>query len=154
MNSINPRFFDLEIYAIYKAVNEVMGEDTWRIVWRAGEILIEEVWEEAGLSSTENVFEALETLGTWLSRQGYVDNIEFRRVDEDTFEYIMSDPVITPGAKRLIEMGMVPPHISTSAMFALLKRFGYSAEMIGDPVFMDDGRVLERWRIHSREEQR
>ncbi len=145
MGCIDPRFFDKEIYAIYRAVNEKIGEETWWIVWRAGEILLDELWGELGLSSL-GLGEALKKLGEWLKSVGYVEDIEVRLRDGEA-EYIMTEPVITPGAKRLIDEGMVPPHISTSLLFALLKRYGYRAEMAGDPVFLEDGRVLERWRL-------
>ncbi len=144
---IDPRFFDLEIYSIYKAVNEVLGDETWNIVWRAGEILLNDISKEIGIDAVDDPFKALESLAKWLKKVGYISDIEVRKTGEDTVEYIMADPVITPGAKRLIEEGMVPPHISTALMFATLKRFGLKAEMIGDPIFLDDGRVIEKWRL-------
>lgn len=60
----------------------------------------------------------------------------------------MLNPVILPGARRLLAEGAVPAHISTTLMFALLKkRFGLGAEMVGDPDLRPDGRALERWRL-------
>jgi hypothetical protein len=60
----------------------------------------------------------------------------------------MLDPVILPGAERLIAEGAVPAHISTTLMFALLKkRFGLRAEMVGDPDLRPDGLATERWRL-------
>ena len=42
----------------------------------------------------------------------------------------------------------MPAHISTTLMFALLKkRSGLGAEMVGDPDLEPDGRALERWRL-------
>ncbi len=41
----------------------------------------------------------------------------------------------------------MPAHISTTLMFALLKRFGLGAEMIDDPDLRPDGRAIERWRL-------
>ncbi|MFN2165730.1 MAG: hypothetical protein ACK2U9_05675 [Anaerolineae bacterium] len=62
--------------------------------------------------------------------------------------HIMLNPVILPGAERLIAEGAVPAHISTTLMFALLKRcFGLRAEVVGDPVFSPDGRATERWQL-------
>ena len=145
--SVKPEFFDLELYSVYKAVNEVLGEKTWDIVWRAGEILLDLISEDLGLDNVDDPFEALKRVAEWLKEMGYISDIEVRKTGEDTVEYIMSDPIITPGAKKLIEEGMVPPHVSTSLMFATLKRYGYKAEMVGDPVFLEDGRVIERWRL-------
>ena len=89
----------------------------------------------------------MKRVAAWLKEMRYISDIEVRKTGVDTVEYVMSDPIITPGAKKLIEEGMVPPHVSTSLMFATLKRYGYKAEMVGDPVFLDDGRVIEKWRL-------
>ncbi len=145
--SVKPEFFDLELYSVYKAVNEVLGEKTWDIVWRAGEILLDLISKDLGLDDVDDPFEALKRVAAWLKEMGYISDIEVRKTGVDTVEYVMSDPIITPGAKKLIEEGMVPPHVSTSLMFATLKRYGYKAEMVGDPVFLDDGRVIEKWRL-------
>ncbi|HIQ13220.1 MAG TPA: hypothetical protein EYH44_02390 [Thermoprotei archaeon] len=145
--SVDPRFFDLEIYSIYKAVNELLKERTWDVVWRAGEILLENILDDLSLEETSDPYTALNRLADWLRKVGYIKDIEVRRIGEDSIEYVMSNPIITPGAKKLIGEGLVPPHISTALMFALLKKYGYKAEMIGDPIFLDDGRVVERWRL-------
>lgn len=145
--SVDPRLFDLEIYSIYKAVNELLKDRTWEVVWRAGEILLENILDDLSLEETSDPYTALNKLANWLREMGYIKDIEVRKVGEDSIEYIMSDPIITLGAKKLIEEGLVPPHISTALMFALLKKYGYKAEMVGDPVFLDDGRVVERWRL-------
>ena len=144
---MDPRFFDLEIYSIYKAVNELLKERTWDVVWRAGEILLENILDDLSLEETSDPYTALNKLADWLRKVGYIKDIEVRRIGEDSIEYVMSNPIITPGAKKLIGEGLVPPHISTALMFALLKKYGYKAEMIGDPIFLDDGRVVERWRL-------
>jgi len=144
---VDPRFFDLEIYSIYKAVNELLKERTWDVVWRAGEILLENILDDLSLEETSDPYTALNKLADWLRKVGYIKDIEVRRIGEDSIEYVMSNPIITPGAKKLIGEGLVPPHISTALMFALLKKYGYKAEMIGDPIFLDDGRVVERWRL-------
>jgi hypothetical protein len=35
-------------------------------------------------------------------------------------------------------------------MFAGLRElFGLRAEMIGEPIFTDDGRAIERWKLHE-----
>ncbi len=146
---ISPKFFDLQIYSIYKAIYELIGEDAWKIVWRSGEILLDEIWEELELEG-EEVFKSLEKLADYLKKVGYVSEIKVEpEKGEKELKYVMSEPVIAEGAKKLIKDGMVPPHISTSLMFALLKRKGLSAEMIGDPVFLPDGRVIERWRLRE-----
>ncbi len=143
---ITPEFFDLELFAIYKAIFELIGEKAWDVVWRSGEILVNELWEKLELEETD-VFEGLRKLSSFLSTSGYVKEIRVEKKERDIVEYVMHKPVIAEGARRLIEEGMVPPHISTSLMFALLKRKGYRAEMIGEPEFLKDGRVVEKWKL-------
>ncbi len=144
---INPEFFDLQIYSIYKAVSEILGKDAWKIVWRSGEILLDELWGELELEK-EDVLLALRKIAAYLKRAGYISDIRIEVEKEgEILRYEMTEPVIARGAKKLIEEGLVPPHISTSLMFALLKRKGFVAEMIGNPEFLEDGRVVERWHL-------
>ena len=144
---VDPKFFDLEIYAIYYAAYDLLGEKTWEIVWKAGEIVYNEIKDEIGASSAKDPFEALKKLAIWLKKVGYVEDINVRKISEDEFEYTMLNPIITPGAKRLIKQGRVPAHISTALMFAALKQFGLKAKMIGNPKFQPDGRAIERWKL-------
>ncbi|MGC9149091.1 MAG: hypothetical protein ACP5GI_06605 [Sulfolobales archaeon] len=144
---INPRFFDLELYAIYHVIYDYLKESTWDIVWRVGEVIINEIKDLIDLDKTMDPFEALKKLGEWLKEMGYFEDLEVRRVSENEIEYVMLNPVISSGAKKLIDEGRVPPHISTALMFAVLKRFNMTAEMIGEPIFLPDGRVVERWRL-------
>lgn len=147
MTLINDKFFDLELYAIYKSIHELLGEDSWKVVWRSGEIMISELREELHLEQ-KTPFESMRLLGKYLEKVGYLDKIEVKQTGPDQLEYVMSNPVITRGAKRLLKEGAVPPHISTSLMFGALKSiFGMKAKMIGEPVFLNDGRAVERWKI-------
>jgi len=144
---VDPEFFDLEIYAIYHAVYDYLKDDTWKIVWRVGEIVYDEIKEKIGTANETDPFRALSKLAKWLRDVGYIEELEVKKVSEDEVEYVMLNPIIAPGAKRLIGEGRVPAHISTSLMFALLKQFGLKAEMIGEPEFLPDGRVIERWKL-------
>ncbi len=144
---VDPEFFDLEIYAIYHAAYDLLGEKTWEIVWRAGEIVYNEIKDSIGASTAKDPFEALRKLASWLKKVGYVENIDVRKVSENEVEYTMLNPIITPGAKRLVKQGRVPAHISTALMFAALKQFGLKAKMVGDPKFLLDGRAIERWKL-------
>lgn len=48
----------------------------------------------------------------------------------------------------------VPAHISTTLMFALLKKcFDLAAEMVGEPDLRPDGRAVERWRLVEKQER-
>ncbi len=144
---IDPSFFDLEIYAIYRAIWENWGDDAWKVVWRAGEILFDEV--QAGLNlDTDSPLAAMQGLARYLVDVGYLADMRVRQTAEDELEYEMVAPAILPGAERIIAEGGVPAHISTAVMFAGLKKlFGLKAKMIGDPVFTADGRAIERWKL-------
>jgi hypothetical protein len=146
-------FFDKELYAIYLAAWEEWGAEAWKIVWRSGEIMFDEI--EAGLDLDGTTWiEGLQRLADYLARVGYVRYISVRQVAEDRVEYDMADPAILPGAKRLVAIGAVPAHVSTTLMFALLaRRYGLRAEMIGDPDLRDDGHAIEQWRVFPTEEE-
>ncbi len=144
---VDDRFFDLELYGIYKAVNEQLGEKTWEIVWRSGKIVLDEIWSEINPQDTDDVFLVLKNLGNYLSKVGYVDYIEVEKETETRVKYTMGKPVILPGAEKLIREGMVPPHISTALMFAALNKLGYKAEMVGEPEFLENDVAIEVWEI-------
>ncbi|HEY63300.1 MAG TPA: hypothetical protein G4O02_01895 [Caldilineae bacterium] len=146
-------FFDKELYAIYLAAWEEWGDEAWKIVWRSGEIMLDEIEAELDLDGTTWI-EGLQRLADYLAKVGYVRYISVKQVGEDRVEYDMFDPAILPGAKRLVAMGAVPGHVSTTLMFALLaKRYGLRAEMIGDPDLRDDGHAIEQWRVLPLEEK-
>jgi hypothetical protein len=148
MTKVDPVYFDQQIYALYRAVWERWGDEAWYVVWRSGEVLLDEIEPELGLQADDDPFQAMQRLADYLSRVGYVEEIAVRPLSQDAWEYEMLNPAILPGAKRLIAEGGVPAHISTTLMFALLKkRFGLRAEMVGDPDLRDDGRAIERWQL-------
>lgn len=148
---VSREFLDLVMYSVYRAANEIMGEKTWDLVWRAGEILYEELERSLGLGIAEDPVEALSRIAEWFIAMGYVDEAGVRRVSEGEIEYVMGRPAIARGAEMLVREGMVPPHISTSVMFAALKKRGLRASIVGEPTFRPDGTVVERWRIGDRE---
>jgi hypothetical protein len=153
MNKIDTHYFDLQIYAIYRAVWERWGDEAWNVVWRSGEVLFDEIEPTLGLTPDDTPFSAMRRLADYLRQAGYVDDIAIRQTGEDELEYEMLNPVILPGAKRLIAEGAVPAHISTTLMFALLrKRFSLKAEMIGEPRLLPDGRGIEIWKLSRLEE--
>jgi hypothetical protein len=153
MRKIDSTYFDHQIYALYRAVWERWGDETWYVVWRSGELLLDQIEPELGLQVDDDPFAAMRKLASYLCRVGYVQDIAVRPLSEDEWDYEMVDPVILPGAERLISEGAVPAHISTTLMFALLKkRFGLKAEMVGDPDLRPDGRAIERWRLVPLEE--
>jgi len=147
VNKVDPDFFDLEIYAIYYGIYDLLGEDAWKVVWKSGEIVYDKIKEKIGAATAKDPFEALRKIADWLKKVGYIEDIEVRKVTEGEIEYIMSNPIILAGGKKLIKEGRVPAHISTALMFAVLKQFNMKAEMVGDPKFLPDGRAIEKWRL-------
>ena len=148
MSGIDSVHFDHQIYALYRAVWERWGDEAWYVVWRSGEVLYDLIEADLGLQAGDDVFAAMQRLGEYLTRVGYVEQITVRQVSDDEWDYEMLDPVILPGAKRLLAEGAVPAHISTTLMFALLKKgYGLGAEMVGDPKFRPNGLAVERWRL-------
>jgi len=144
---IDPGFFDLEIYAIYRAIWENWGDEAWKVVWRAGEVLFDEIRPQLGMESSSPL-QTMQRLADYLVKAGYLADMKVRQIAEDELEYEMVAPAILPGAARIIAEGGVPAHISTALMFAGLKKlFGLRAEMIGSPEFTADGRAIERWRL-------
>jgi hypothetical protein len=147
-NKIDAIYFDQQIYALYRAVWERWGDEAWYIVWRSGEVLFDEIEPELGLDSSDDPFIAMKRLASYLKRVGYVEDILVRPTSDREWDYEMREPVILPGAKRLLAEGAVPAHISTTLMFALLKkRFGLRAKMVGEPDLRPDGWATEHWRL-------
>lgn len=90
----------------------------------------------------------MQRLAEYLRRIGSVEDIAVHPLNGAEWEYEMLDPVILPGANRFLASGAVPAYISTTLMFALLKkRFGLKAEGVGDPDLQPDGRAVEHWRL-------
>jgi hypothetical protein len=151
--NIDATYFDHQIYALYRAVWERWGEETWHVVWRSGEILFDEIEDTLGLKPQDDPFSAMQCLADYLRRVGYVEDIVVRPTSDREWDYEMREPVILPGAKRLLAEGAVPAHISTTLMFALLKkRFGLRAEMVGEPNLQPDGWAKEHWRLEPQKE--
>ena len=146
--AIKEDFFDIIIYSIYKSIFEMVGKQAWEIVWRSGEIALKQIEEKMGVIESD-LFKSLQNLARYLEDMGYVSSIEFKKLSQKRFQYIMSNPVILKAATSLISEKMIPPHISTSLMFALLRRFNKQAKMVREPEFLEDGRVVETWEIES-----
>lgn len=145
--NIDARFFDRELYAVYRAIGENWGEEAWKVVWRAGEILFDEIEGELKLDMASPLA-AVQEMARYLVSVGYLADAAVRQVASDELEYEMVGPAILSGAERLIAEGGVPPHISTAFIFAgLRKRFGLKVELVGQPVFTADGRAVERWKL-------
>lgn len=147
-NKIDATYFDRQIYALYRAVWERWGDEAWHVVWRSGEVLFDEIEPRLELGPGDDPFTAMQRLADYLTQVGYVEDIAVRPTSDCEWDYAMREPVILPGARQLLAEGAVPAHISTTLMFALLKkRFRLRAEMVGEPDLRDDGWATEHWRL-------
>ncbi|MEM2006114.1 MAG: hypothetical protein QW154_00525 [Sulfolobales archaeon] len=144
---VDRELVDLVMYSVYRAANELLGDKTWDLVWRSGEVLYEKLEKLLELELIEDPIKALSKVVEWLQKEGYVDEAHVRKISEREIEYIMSRPAIARGAEELVKEGAVPPHLSTSIMFAVLKKRGFKAGLAGDPQFLPDGTVVERWKL-------
>jgi len=147
---VSSDFFDLELYAVYRAAHELVGEETWKIVWRVGEIVYERIKEEIGAAKARTPAEALARVLEWLKEVGYVEDAGLREVSAEEIEYTMLNPAILLGAQQLISEDRVPAHVSTAIMFAALGQFGLRAEIVGEPEFLPGGYMVEKWRLVRR----
>ncbi len=146
---LDTKFFDLELYCIYRAATELFGnEQAWRLVWRSGEVMFDEIHREKILQITDPI-DLLKRIAAYLEEAGYSEKLSIRKFADDSIEYEMLRPVIGPGAQRLISEDAVPAHISTAVLFAALKQFDMKAEIVGEPFFRPDGTVIEKWRLIS-----
>ncbi len=145
--TVDARFFDRELYAVYRAIGENWGKEAWKVVWRAGEILFDEIEEELR-PIPDSPLDAVREMARYLVAVGYLADADVRWVAPDELEYEMVGPAILTGAERLVAEGGVPAHISTALIFAgLKKRFGLKVELVGRPHFTADGRAVERWKL-------
>ncbi|MFH0848930.1 MAG: hypothetical protein V1857_05460, partial [archaeon] len=77
--AVDAKFFDLGIYCIYKAATELFGnESAWRLVWRSGEVMFEEICREKALPITDPI-EVMERIARYLEEVGYSERLTIRR---------------------------------------------------------------------------
>ena len=141
-------FINAEIYAIYKAITEVSGEDGWKIMWRSGELMFEQIEPTLQFPSDEPL-DVMRTVGEYLKRSGYFEGIEMELLPGGVLEYQMINTAARPSAARLVEENAILPHWSTVVMVAALrKRCGIEARMEAHdhkPELVSQSHSKERW---------
>ncbi len=143
---IDNEFFNSFVYSIFKAIGEKIRDESWKIVWRTGEILFEEIKEKIEFENKEPIG-IVNSLAKFLKKKGYLMDAKVVPLNDKEFEYWMKEPAIEKGAFKLIEEGYAPPHISTSLLFSALKNLTDSEfELVGNPKKKDNW-VIERWRV-------
>ncbi len=143
---IDQDFFNSFSYSVFKALGEKLGKESWKIVWRTGEILFNEIKDKIELKKKEPI-EVVRSLVKYLKKAGYLKNSRIVPLNDEEFEYWMKEPAIEKGAFKLIEEGYPPPHISTSILFSALKTFtGSELLLMGNPERKGNW-IVERWKI-------
>ena len=141
-------FINKEVYAIYKAITEVSGEDGWKIMWRAGELMFEQVEPQLTFTSDDPV-EVMRTVGAYLRDAGYFENIEIELLPKGVLEYQMVNTATRPAAQALISENAILPHWSTVLMVAALRKLsGVEAKMEAHdhkPEIVSHSHSKERW---------
>lgn len=144
-------FFDIETYALFSALNEIVGERTWEIVLRGGEYAFAEVKRRLGITERDPIA-LVRRLGGWLQDMGYA-RIEVEQTGEDEFLYHMYDTASRRGLRRIREErgdDAVMAHWSTALMFAALKDMCDMGAEITHLKFAEEdkrGASVERWRL-------
>ena len=141
-------FINAEVYAIYKAITEVSGEDGWKIMWRSGELMFEQIEPQLQFSSREPI-EVMRTVGQYLKQAGYFEDIEMELLPGGVLEYQMINTATRPSAARLVEENAILPHWSTVVMVAALRKLsGVEAKMEAHdhkPELVSQSHSKERW---------
>ncbi len=123
-----------------------MGDNSEDIVWRTGIILFEEIGEKIKISENDPI-SIVKLLAKYLKKVGYLKDAKIVPINEAEFEYWMKDPAIEIGAFKLMEEGFMPPHISTSLLFAALKKLtDKELELQGAPI-RKKGWIVEKWKV-------
>ena len=141
-------FINVEIYAIYKAITEVCGEEGWKIMWRSGELAFDLVEPQLKFTSREPLA-VMRTVGDYLKRMGYFEDIELEMLPGGILEYQMIKTATRDSAARLIAENAILPHWSTVIMVAALRKIcGVEAKMEAHdhkPELVSQRASKERW---------
>ena len=141
-------FINVELYAIYKAITEFCGEDGWKIMWRSGEIMFDQIEPQLQFPSREPL-DVMRTVGAYLKQAGYFEDIEMELLPGGVLEYQMINTATRPAAQRLIQENAILPHWSTVVMVAALRKLsGVEAKMEAHdhkPELVSQSHSKERW---------
>lgn len=146
--ALDAEFINAEIYAIYKAITEVVGDEGWKIMWRSGELMFEQIEPRLRFTSREPLA-VMRTVGDYLKQSGYFEDIEMELLPGGVLEYQMINTATRPSAARLVEENAILPHWSTVVMVAALRKIcGVEAKMEAHdhkPELVSQSHSKERW---------
>lgn len=141
-------FINAEVYAIYKAITEVSGEDGWKIMWRSGELMFEQIEPKLQFPNRDPLA-VMRTVGEYLKESGYFEGIDMELLPGGVLEYQMFNTSTRPAAARLIQEDAILPHWSTVVMVAALRKIcGVEAKMEAHdhkPELVSHSASKERW---------
>ncbi len=149
MKPVKPEFLDIVNYAICSAVNEFLGaEGARRLFRRVGEYHLEEAMRR-GLISLEGKkpLDALLDIARYLEEMGYMGRIEVERLSDDEAIVTMRGVSVTESSVKLLEQGKEPSHFMTNLMFAALRRMGIEAELRDLEARPEENMFREHWII-------
>jgi len=133
------------INAIYRALIERFGEDSWEVLWRSGEILFKELKDDIGVTEDMEINHAVQRLCDYMRRIRLVDKIEYIfNEDNSTIETVVHFPFDINMYKR--EMAG-PIYIFSSLLTSVLQYIGYRLERGGEHYILDKNKLVEKWRI-------
>ena len=151
--TLDADFVGIEVYAIYKAITEISGEDGWKIMWRSGELAFDELEKVIEFPDRDPVA-VLRTIGDYLVRVGYLGEFDLELKPGGVLEYQMVGVPLHKSAIRLIEERAILPHWSTVMMVAALRKLcGVEAHLEGhgghenQPEVVSDREAKERWTL-------
>ncbi len=135
------------INAIYRALIEEVGEDSWDILWRSGELLFEELREEVGIEKGMEINKAVQLLGDYLRRLGMIERMEFKFDDENMIvETVVKFPFEIESFKR---EAAGPIYIFASMLVSMLNYLGFSVERYGEHYILEKDKLVERWKLRK-----
>lgn len=141
-------FVNVEVYAIYKAITEVSGEDGWKIMWRSGELAFDQIEPQLNFPSREPL-DVMRTIGEYFAKVGYLERIDIDLKPNGLLEYEMFNTSTRPSVVKLLADNAILPHWSTVIMVAALRKVcGVEAKMEAHdhrPEMVSQTHSKERW---------
>jgi hypothetical protein len=149
---MNREFFDMQTYAIYSALNEIIGPKTLQVAQRSGEYLWADLKRRSGTNERDPMA-LVKFIGKWLQDMGYA-RIQIEQITENEFKYTLYDTASRRALRQIQkEKGKdaIMPHWSTHLMFAALKDMcNMKAELVHMDLAKEDTFSLgtvEKWKL-------
>jgi len=151
MKPVKPEFLDIINYAICSAVNDILGPERARELFRkVGEYHLEEAIRRGYLSlEGKKPLDALLDIARYLEEMGYMGKIEIERLSDTEAIVTMRDVSVTESSIRLLSQGKEPSHYMTNLMFAALRKLGIEAELRDLEAKPEENMFKEHWIIRK-----